>query len=78
MTNAWTKFCQVHKKGTHDLHHYNHTIRLLNTAFNVLSSVLCERLKLTGKELFGPFDLLYLKYKSFKTREKRMDTSDSL
>ncbi|XP_049315624.1 uncharacterized protein LOC125779109 [Bactrocera dorsalis] len=57
MPNDWnlSVLCPIHKKGDPTICANYRGISLLNIAYKVLSSVLCERLKPTVNKLIGPY-----------------------
>ncbi|XP_054089770.1 LINE-1 retrotransposable element ORF2 protein isoform X1 [Zeugodacus cucurbitae] len=88
MSGDWnlSVLCPIHKKGDPTICANYRGISLLNIAYKVLSSVLCERLKPTVNKLIGPYQCGFRPGKSTtdqiftmrqileKTREKRIDT----
>ncbi|XP_049316314.1 potassium voltage-gated channel protein Shal isoform X2 [Bactrocera dorsalis] len=88
MPNDWnlSVLCPIHKKGDPTICANYRGIILLNIAYMVLSSVLCERLKPTVNKLIGPYQCGFRPGKSTtdqiftmrqileKTRERRIDT----
>ncbi|XP_054085666.1 LINE-1 retrotransposable element ORF2 protein isoform X1 [Zeugodacus cucurbitae] len=88
MPDDWnlSVLCPIHKKGDPTICANYRGISLLNIAYKVLSSVLCERLKPTVNKLIGPYQCGFRPGKSTtdqiftmrqileKTREKRIDT----
>ncbi|XP_054086050.1 putative uncharacterized transposon-derived protein F52C9.6 isoform X2 [Zeugodacus cucurbitae] len=88
MPDDWnlSVLCPIHKKGDPTICANYRGISLLNIAYKVLSSVLCERLKPTVNELIGPYQCGFRPGKSTmdqiftmrqileKTRERRIDT----
>ncbi|XP_049318579.1 LINE-1 retrotransposable element ORF2 protein isoform X1 [Bactrocera dorsalis] len=88
MPTDWnlSMLCPIHKKGDPTICANYRGISLLNIAYKVLSSVLCERLKPTVNKLIGPYQCGFRPGKSTtdqiftmrqileKTRERRIDT----
>ena len=78
--------CPIHKKGDPAICANYRGISLLNIAYKVLASVLCERLKPTVNQLIGPYQCGFRPGKSTidqiftirqileKTHERRIDT----
>ena len=88
MPSEWSLsvLCPIHKKGDPAVCSNYRGISLLNIAYKVLSSVLCERLKPTVNKLIGPYQCGFRPGKSTidqiftlrqileKTQEKQIDT----
>ncbi|XP_049306103.1 LINE-1 retrotransposable element ORF2 protein isoform X2 [Bactrocera dorsalis] len=80
MSNDWnlSVLCPNHKKGDPTICANYRGISLLNIAYKVLSSVLCERLKPTVNKLIGPYQCGFRPGKSTTdqifTMRRRIDT----
>ena len=88
MPSDWnlSVLCPIHKKGDPTVRANYRGISLLNIAYKVLSSVLCEKLKPIVKKLIGPYQCGFRPGKSTidqiytlrqileKTQEKQIDT----